>query len=197
MKFTKTPLSGVVLIDLDIRGDERGFFARQFCTREAVDAGVNPHIAQVNITMSAKAGTLRGMHYQIEPHAETKMVRCLRGEIFDCVLDLRPNSPTFGGSFGAKLSAANRQMMYVPKGFAHGLMTLTDDVEILYFMGSEYHPASERGIRYDDAAFNISWPGEPREISPKDESWPDFDPAGHGIDSFASLYRDAAALPAG
>lgn len=187
MQFHRTTLDGAFVIDLDLKGDERGFFARQFCAREFSEAGLNPVVAQINITSSAKAGTLRGMHYQIEPKAETKMVRCLRGEIFDCIIDLRPSSATFGRWFGETLSAENRRMMYVPKGFAHGLMTLTDDVEILYLMGSDYAPSHERGIRFDDPRFTIDWPREPAEISGKDRAWPDFDPEWHGINSFSHL----------
>jgi len=197
MRYIPTPLPGAFVIDLEIRGDERGFFARQFCTREASNAGINPHIAQINITLSARAGTLRGMHYQLEPHGETKMVRCLRGEIYDCILDLRPHSPTFGQSFGDVLTSANRRTMYVPKGFAHGLLTLTDDVEILYLMGSDYEPSSERGIRFNDPAFDIAWPSQPQEISAKDESWPAFDRAWHGIDTFVDLWPRQAPVPAG
>jgi dTDP-4-dehydrorhamnose 3,5-epimerase len=187
MQFQPTTLDGAFVIDADIKGDERGFFARQFCAAEFAAAGLQPAISQVNMTLSAKAFTLRGMHYQVEPKAETKVVRCLRGAIFDCIIDLRPHSASFCQWFGEILTGQNQRMMYVPKGFAHGLMTLTDDVEILYFMGSEYSPGHERGIRFDDQRFKIKWPNEPVEISDKDRAWPDFNPHWHGIDSFREL----------
>jgi len=134
---------------------------------------------QVNNSLSAQKGTLRGMHYQLAPRAETKLVRCIRGALYDVILDLRPDSPTFGQSFGAELSAENRRMMVVPKGFAHGFITLADDTEAFYFVDEFYAPEQERGVRWDDPRFAISWPLAPVVLSDKDREHRDFDPAWH------------------
>ena len=143
MIFTETPLKGAYLIDLEKRGDDRGFFARAFCEREFGAQGLVTRFVQANNSLTAQKGTLRGMHYQLAPKAETKVVRCIRGALYDAILDLREGSPTFGQSFGAELTAENRRMMYVPKGFAHGFMTLTDDAEAFYFVnGSTRRNAS-------------------------------------------------------
>ena len=179
MIFTETPLKGAYLIDLERRGDDRGFFARAFCAREFAEHGLVDRFVQANNSLSARQGTLRGMHYQLAPRAETKMVRCIRGALYDVILDLRRDSPTFGQSFGAELSAENRRMMYVPRGFAHGFFTLTDDAEALYFVDEVYAPEYERGVRWDDPRFAIAWPGAPAVLSDKDRSWRDFDPAWH------------------
>jgi dTDP-4-dehydrorhamnose 3,5-epimerase len=179
MIFTATPTAGAFLIDLEKRGDERGFFARAFCENEFGARGLVTRFVQVNNSLSAQKGTLRGMHYQLAPTAETKMVRCIRGALYDVILDLRPASPTFGQSFGAELTADNRRMMYVPKGFAHGFITLTDDTEAFYFTDEFYGPAHERGIRWNDPKFNISWPLQPTVLSEKDANHRDFDPAWH------------------
>src|SRR3954447_10838807 len=132
MIFTETPLKGAFLIDLEKRGDDRGFFARAFCENEFGANKLSNRFVQINNSLSAQRGTLRGMHYQLAPKAETKVVRCIRGGLFDVILDLRPGSTTFGRSFGAELNAENRRMMYVPKGFAHGFITLSDDTEAFY-----------------------------------------------------------------
>lgn len=179
MIFTQTPIPGAYLIDLEKRGDERGFFARAFCEREFASHGLSSRFVQVNNSLTAQAGTLRGMHYQLAPRAETKVVRCLRGALHDVVLDLRPGSPTFGQSFGADLTAENRRMMYVPKGFAHGFITLADDTEAFYFVDEFYAPEHERGVRWDDPKFAIPWPIPPAVLSDKDRAWRDFDPAWH------------------
>jgi dTDP-4-dehydrorhamnose 3,5-epimerase len=179
MIFTETPIAGAFLIDLEPRGDERGFFARFFCEREFGAHGLSTHFVQANNSLSARRGTLRGMHYQLAPKAETKVVRCLRGALFDIVLDLRKGSPTFGKSFGAELSADNRRMMYVPKGFGHGFVTLTDDAEALYLVDEFYSPEHERGVRWDDPKFGIQWPVAPVVMSDKDRSYRDFDAAWH------------------
>jgi dTDP-4-dehydrorhamnose 3,5-epimerase len=179
MIFTETPIAGAFLIDLEPRGDERGFFARFFCEREFGAHGLSTHFVQANNSLSARRGTLRGMHYQLAPKAETKVVRCLRGALFDIVLDLRKGSPTFGKSFGAELSADNRRMMYVPKGFGHGFVTLTDDTEALYLVDEFYSPEHERGVRWDDPKFGIQWPVAPVVMSDKDRSYRDFDAAWH------------------
>ena len=179
MKFTKTPIEGVYLIDLEKRGDDRGFFARSFCVNEFREAGLCTGFVQVNNSLTGTKGTLRGMHYQLQPKAETKIVRCIRGAFWDVVLDLRSDSPTFGKWYGAELSAENRQMMYCPKEFAHGFVTLTEDAEAFYFVDEFYAPEYERGIRWDDPRFKIDWPVDPVVISDKDRSWPDFDPQFH------------------
>ena len=179
MLFTETPLSGAYLIDLEKIGDDRGFFARVFCEQEFAGQGLVAHFAQVNNSLSADKGTLRGMHYQLEPHAETKLVRCIHGALWDVILDLRADSETFGRHFAAELSADNRRMMYVPKGFAHGFMTLQDDTEAFYFADEAYAPDAERGIRWDDPHFSIEWPLEPQVLSDKDAGQRDFDPAWH------------------
>ena len=179
MIFTPTPLAGAHLIDLEKRGDDRGFFARAFCENEFGKHDLVGHFCQVNNSLSVQKGTLRGMHYQLAPRAETKVVRCIHGAVYDMILDLRRESPTFARSFGAELSAQNRRMMYVPKGFAHGFLTLADNTEVIYFVDEFYSPEHERGIRYDDPRFNLQWPEAPGVISDKDKSQPDFDPAWH------------------
>jgi dTDP-4-dehydrorhamnose 3,5-epimerase len=179
MIFNETPLAGVYVVDLEKRGDERGFFARAFCEREFAERGLANHFVQANNSLSARKGTLRGMHYQLAPKAETKYVRCIRGALQDVVIDLRRNSSTFGQSFGAELTAENRRMMVVPKGFAHGFITLTDDTEAFYLVDEFYAPECERGIRWNDPKFAIQWPIEPVVISEKDQNYRDFDPAWH------------------
>jgi dTDP-4-dehydrorhamnose 3,5-epimerase len=179
MIFTETPLKGAYLIDLEEFGDERGFFARVFCVREFADHGLTSQIVQVSNSLSVPKGTLRGMHYQLAPMAETKIVRCLRGAFHDIILDLRPESPTFGQTFSADLTADNRRMMYVPKGFAHGFITLTDITETLYLMDEFFSPQHYRGVRWNDPRFAIPWPAQPTVMSDKDRNYPDFDPAWH------------------
>lgn len=179
MIFTQTPLSGAYVIDLEKRGDVRGFFARAFCENEFAAHGLARRFVQVNNSLSAAAGTLRGMHYQLAPKAETKLVRCIRGALFDMILDLRPGSPSFGKSFGAELSAENRRMMYVPKGFAHGFITLAQDTEAFYFVDEFYAPETERCVRWNDPRFALVWPREPAVISEKDRTQKDFEPAWH------------------
>ena len=187
MKFHPTQLQDAYTIELEARGDERGFFARVFCEKEFGAASLATHFVQGNISLSAKKGTLRGMHYQLAPAAEAKIVRCLRGALFDVVLDIRPDSPTFGQSFGTELTAENGLMMYVPRGFAHAILTLTDNTETLYLVSDFYSPELERGIRWNDPRFGIVWPFMPSEISPKDAAWPDFDPQFHGIDKLRGI----------
>jgi dTDP-4-dehydrorhamnose 3,5-epimerase len=181
MIFTPTSLAGAHLIDLEKRGDDRGFFARAFCENEFGKHDLVGHFCQVNNSLSVQKGTLRGMHYQLAPRAETKVVRCIQGAVYDMILDLRRDSPTFARSFGAELSAQNRRMMYVPKGFAHGFLTLADDTEVIYLVDEFYSPEHERGIRYNDPRFNLQWPEAPAVISDKDKGQPDFDPAWHLI----------------
>jgi dTDP-4-dehydrorhamnose 3,5-epimerase len=179
MIFNPTPLPGVFVLELEKRGDERGFFARVFCEREFAQQGLSTRFVQVNNSLSAERGTLRGMHYQLAPRAETKLVRCVRGAFYDQILDLRPDSPTFGQAFGVELTADNRRMLYVPKGFAHGFITLTDAVEAFYFADEFYAPEQERGVRYNDPRFKLQWPIAPVVLSDKDRNWRDFDPRWH------------------
>jgi dTDP-4-dehydrorhamnose 3,5-epimerase len=179
MIFTESPLRGAYVVDLEKRGDDRGFFARAFCEREFAAHGLATRFVQLNNSLTARKGTLRGMHYQLAPKAETKLVRCVRGAFHDVILDLRQGSPTFGRSFGAELSAENRRMMYVPKGFAHGFVTLTDDAEALYLVDEFYSPEHERGVRWNDPAFGLEWPLPPAVVSDKDRAHRDFDPAWH------------------
>ncbi len=187
MKFHPTQLQDACTIELEARGDERGFFARVFCEKEFGAAGLATRFVQGNISLSAKKGTLRGMHYQLAPAAEAKIVRCLRGALFDVVLDIRPDSRTFGQWFGTELTAENGLMMYVPRGFAHAILTLTDNTETLYLVSAFYSPEHERGIRWNDPRFGVVWPFMPNEISPKDATWPDFDPRFHGIEKLQGI----------
>lgn len=182
MIFNSTPLQGAYTIDLEKRGDDRGFFARLFCENEFASVSLETHFVQINNSSSAKRGTLRGMHYQLPPAAEVKVVRCIKGALYDVIVDLRPDSPTFKQWFGAELSAENRRMMYVPRGFAHGFITLQDDTEAFYLVSSFYSPENERGLRFNDPAIGIQWPLAPTEISDKDKRWPDLDAALHGLD---------------
>jgi dTDP-4-dehydrorhamnose 3,5-epimerase len=187
MKFTPTPLEGAYVVSLDQRVDERGFFARAFCARDFTAAGLEGNFVQTNNTLTLKKGTLRGFHYQLPPSAEVKLVRCIRGAVFDVILDIRPDSPTYRQSFGARLDQDNRHMMYVPRGFAHGFITLVDGSELIYMVSAFYDPKQERGLRYNDPVFNVKWPLEVQEISAKDNAWPDFDNQFHGVDAFRDL----------
>lgn len=175
MLFTPTPIPSAYIVDVEKRADDRGFFARGWCAREFGEHGLVTNFVQGNIGSSAKRGTLRGMHYQVVPHEEAKLIRCTRGAVWDVVLDVRRESPTFGQSFGAELTADNHRMLYVPPGCAHGYQALTDDAEVFYLVSAFYAPEAERGIRYDDPAFNIEWPLDVTVISEKDGSWPLFD----------------------
>lgn len=179
MFFHEIGLSGAYLIELERHGDDRGFFARMFCQREFEHLGLITTLVQANNSLSAEAGTLRGLHYQLPPHAETKVIRCVGGAIWDCILDLRPSSPTFRQWFGAELSAENRRMMYAPKGTAHGFITLSNDAEVIYLVDEFYAPQAERIVRWDDPQFSIAWPFAPSTISNKDAQAPDFNPSHH------------------
>lgn len=182
MKFNPTPLAGACTIDLEKRGDDRGFFARLFCETEFAEAGLETRFLQINNSLSGSKGTLRGLHYQLPPAAEVKVVRCVRGALWDVILDLRAGSASFGKWFGTELSAENRTMMYVPRGFAHGFVTLTDDAEAIYLVSAAYSPDNERGVRFDDPAVGIEWPLQPAEISEKDRNWPDLDADFHAFE---------------
>jgi dTDP-4-dehydrorhamnose 3,5-epimerase len=179
MKFHETPLPGAKVIELERREDQRGFFARLFCQQQFLRHGLEQAIAQVNTSFSRQRGTLRGLHYQLPPKAETKLVRCIRGSIYDVILDLRAASPTCGQWFGLELTAENRKMLYVPKGFAHGFLTLADNSEVLYFASEFYSPECERTVRWNDQKFSVHWPFSPKVVSEKDARQPDFDPAHH------------------
>ncbi len=179
MKFTESPLAGVFTIDLERRGDDRGFFARMFDVAEFKEHGLETTFVQFNTSFSRTKYTFRGMHYQLGDSAEVKVVKVVRGELLDIVLDLRERSPTFGTSFAAPLSADNRTMMYVPTGCAHGFLSLTEDVEMMYFVTNHYNAAAERIVRRDDPRFDIELPFKPAVISDKDASAPDFDPEWH------------------
>jgi dTDP-4-dehydrorhamnose 3,5-epimerase len=171
--FTETTLKGAFVIDIEKRSDDRGFFARSFCQNEFTENGLNPSVAQCNISYNNLAGTLRGMHYQLPPSAEAKLVRCTAGELYDVIVDLRVDSPTFKKWFGVELTARNHRMLYVPEGFAHGYQTLVDDTEAAYQVSEFYQPTKERGIRWDDPAVGIEWlPVAKRIISPRDLSLP-------------------------
>jgi dTDP-4-dehydrorhamnose 3,5-epimerase len=175
VRFTETPLPGAWTIELEELEDERGWFARTFDAVEFRKRGLNQDVVQCNASYNRRAGTLRGMHYQAAPYGESKLVRCVRGAIFDVAVDLRPDSPTFRDWHGVELSAENRRSFYIPAGLAHGFQTLTDETEVLYQMGNPYVPEAARGVRWDDPAFGIEWPvpDDPLTISTKDASYPD------------------------
>jgi dTDP-4-dehydrorhamnose 3,5-epimerase len=175
MFFHETRLSGAYVIEPERREDERGFFARTWCQREFTEHGLNPRLVQCNISFNRWRGTLRGMHFQTEPYAEAKLVRCTMGAIYDVIIDLRPDSPTYTAWVAVELTTENRTMLYIPEGFAHGFQTLTDDSEVFYQMAEFYQPAAAQGVRWDDPAFGIAWPAtEQRIISAKDQAFPDF-----------------------
>lgn len=173
MKFVATPLSGAWIVDLEPREDERGFFARAFCQDEFAAHGVAPAVSQANISMSHRAGTVRGLHFQYPPVAETKFIRCISGAVHDVVVDLRPASPTFLQHVGVELTARNRTALTVPPGCAHGFMALEDATEVLYLVSERYQPAEEGGLRHDDPALEIIWPRPATVLTDKDRSWPD------------------------
>lgn len=171
MKFHTVPLNGAYLIELERLEDERGFFARSFCQDEFRAHGLEPVIAQCNVSFNRKRGTLRGLHYQAEPHAEAKLVRCTRGAIWDVIVDLREGSPTTRKWYATELTADNWRALYIPKGFAHGFQALVDDTEVLYQMSEFYHPESARGVRWDDRALAINWLLPNPIVSKRDQSY--------------------------
>jgi dTDP-4-dehydrorhamnose 3,5-epimerase len=171
--FEKTALAGAWIIDVELARDERGGFARTFCEREFAAHGLATRFPQCNVSTNRKAGTLRGMHYQLPPHAEVKLVRCTRGSILDVIVDLRSGSPTRLDWIALELSAATRRALYVPEGFAHGFLTLEDDTEVFYQMGAFHEPGAARGFRWDDPLFAIGWPRRPAVISARDAGYPD------------------------
>jgi len=174
MRFQPLSVEGAFVVELEPINDERGFFARSWAAPDFESRGLDPDLLQISLSYNARAGTIRGMHYQISPHEETKVVRCTSGAIFDVVLDLRPDSPTFKRNAGVDLTARNRKSIYIPKGCAHGFQTLEDESEVLYQISTEYAPDAARGVRWNDPAFGIAWPLAPTRISQRDQAFPDF-----------------------
>lgn len=175
MKIETTPIDGVLVAQQEPIGDARGYFARSFCETAFREAGVDIHIVQTNVSHNVKKGTLRGLHYQIEPQPEPKVVSCIRGEMFDVAVDLRPSSPTFKQWFGVELTAENAKALYIPPGCAHGFITLQDDTLVNYLMGEYFNAELGRGARWNDPAFAIEWPLQPTVISDRDAGYPDFE----------------------
>ena len=173
MRLTETKVAGAFLIEPEPVADERGFFARAWDRAELEARGLDAGLAQCSISFSHRRGTLRGLHYQAAPHQEVKLIRCTQGAIWDVALDLRPDSPTYGAWFGTELSAANRSMLYIPRGCAHGQLTLTDSTEVFYQISAPYAPEAARGVRFDDPAFGIEWPIEVEIINDRDRNYPD------------------------
>lgn len=174
MKFIETPLKGAFIIELERVSDDRGFFARYFCREEFQNHGLNPNLSQISIAFNEKKGTLRGMHYQKAPHEEAKLVRCTSGSIYDVIIDLRNNSPTFKKWFSFELKSSDYKMIYLPEGFAHGYQTLEDKTEVIYHMSAPFNPSTYSGVRWDDKAFEIKWIFSNPIISEKDKGYPDF-----------------------
>lgn len=174
MKFTPLALQGAFLVEPERREDSRGWFTRVYCAREFREHGLPEHMVQTNLSLTRRAGTLRGMHYQAPPHAEDKLVRCVRGRIWDAIVDIRPQSPTYCRWFGTELTEDNGSMLLVPKGFAHGFVALSDDTVVTYQVSAFYAPGSERGVRWDDPALGIAWPVPVLDLSDKDRGWPAF-----------------------
>jgi dTDP-4-dehydrorhamnose 3,5-epimerase len=171
MKFVETPLKEAYLIEIEPISDQRGFFARSWCEKEFRDRGLTPNLVQCNISFNIKKGTLRGMHYQTKPHQEAKLVRCTQGAIYDVIIDIRPDSPTFKKWFAVELSGNNRKIIYIPEGFAHGFQTLEDNTEVFYQMSEFFYPSGARGIRWDDPEFQIEWRLDNKIISDRDLSY--------------------------
>jgi len=174
LKFTKLSLRGAYLLELEKHGDQRGFFARSWCQKEFEEHGLVPKVVQANISFTRIKGTLRGMHFQKKPYEETKYVRCVKGAIYDVIIDIQPDSQTFKQWLSVVLSADNYKMLYVPKGFAHGFQSLEPNTEVTYLVSEFYNPQAEGGIRYNDPEFDIEWPLPVAEISDKDNCWPDY-----------------------
>jgi dTDP-4-dehydrorhamnose 3,5-epimerase len=175
MTFSETPLRGAFVIDIESQPDERGFFARTWCAREFEAHGLETRFVQASLSFNRQPATLRGLHYQVAPHEEAKLIRCTTGAIFDVLVDLRPDSPTYTHHFSVVLSSANRRLLYVPRGLAHGFQTLEPNVEVEYQMSGFHHPECARGVRWNDPAFGIDWPlAERRIMLARDRSYPDF-----------------------
>jgi dTDP-4-dehydrorhamnose 3,5-epimerase len=178
MIFTASPLLGAYVVELERLTDERGFFARSYCADDFAARGLGPPLRQCSVSYNARKGTLRGLHYQGAPHEEHKLVRCTAGAIFDVIVDIRASSPTYRRWFAAELSSVNRRSMFIPPGFAHGFMSLTDDAEVYYMISVAHAPQSSRGYRWSDPAFAIKWPLPPAVISARDAAYPLLDPPG-------------------
>lgn len=174
MRFIETKLKGAYVIELEQKTDERGYFTREFCQKEFETHGLNTNIAQCNISYSKRNGTLRGLHFQYHPYEEVKVLLCLSGSLYDVIVDLRPQSPTFKQWNGVVLKSETRQLLYIPKGFAHGFLTLEDNTEAFYHVSEFYNPEHEGGVRWNDPAFNIIWPIQPTVISQRDKTFADF-----------------------
>ena len=174
MIFRETRLKGAFIIELKSHHDSRGFFARTYCRREFEEHGISGDMVQANMATNSKKGTLRGLHYQLKPHQESKLVRCIKGALYDVIVDLRPNSSTYKEWIGVELTEHNQRSLLVPKDFAHGYITLTEDTTAFYMVSQYYSPRSEAGIRWNDPTFGIDWTMDPQCISEKDSSWPDF-----------------------
>lgn len=172
MRFIETALPGAYIVELEERADDRGFFARTFCVREFSELGLTTRVSQCNLSFNRRRGTLRGLHYQAEPAAEAKLIRCIAGAVHQVLVDMRPGSPTFLRHIAVELSAANRRAVYLPELFAAGMQTLEDDTELMYQVSEFHTPEAERGLRFDDPAIGITWPLAVTEISPKDGAWP-------------------------
>jgi dTDP-4-dehydrorhamnose 3,5-epimerase len=172
MIFTETPLPGAFIVDMAPLADERGFFARTYCTEEFAARGLGCEWRQCSVSCNTRQGTLRGLHYQTAPHEEHKLVRCTAGAIFDVILDIRPSSANYRRWFGAQLSAANHRSLFIPPGFAHGFITLSDDTEVYYMISVPHAPEYAQGFRWDDPAFAIKWPIAPSVISARDAAYP-------------------------
>jgi dTDP-4-dehydrorhamnose 3,5-epimerase len=177
MKFNETPLRGAYVIDLEPFSDERGLFARTYCKKEFFKIGFDKEFVQFNFSKTATKGSIRGLHYQVPPQAETKLIRCIRGKVYDVMVDLRSNSPTFMQFYPVELSEDNMRMVLIPEGFAHGFQTLEDNTQLIYHHTAFYAPGYEKGIRYNDPELNIQWPLDVTVISEKDENYPLLTPA--------------------
>jgi dTDP-4-dehydrorhamnose 3,5-epimerase len=175
VRFTETALPGACIVEPQCHRDDRGFFARTWCCQEFEAQGLNAKMEQCSISYNRRAATLRGMHYQAAPYAETKLVRCTAGAIYDVILDLRPDSPAYLRWAAVELTADNRRALYIPEGLAHGFFTLADDTEVFYQITTPHQADAARGVRWNDSAFGIAWPGEPCFVSEKDSSYPDYE----------------------
>jgi dTDP-4-dehydrorhamnose 3,5-epimerase len=175
--FQETKLSGAFIVDLEPRADERGFFARTYCEREFKEHGLPTWYPQCNLSRNRRAGTLRGMHYNAAPHGEAKLIRCATGAVYDVIVDMRAGSPTMLSWIGVELGAENGRALFVPAGFAHGFITLTDDTDVFYQMGDFYRPEAARGLRWNDPRLALRWPREPTMVAERDAAYPDYDPA--------------------
>ena len=178
MIFTELPLPGAFAVDLEELRDERGFFARSYCPAEFAAQGLGPELRQCSVSYNARRGTLRGLHYQDAPHEEHKLVRCTAGAIYDVIVDIRQSSPTYRRWYGAELTMANRRSLFIPPGFAHGFVSLTDGAEVYYMISAAHAPAFSRGLRWNDPAFGIEWPLAPTVISARDAAYPLMDALG-------------------